>query len=102
MLVLEERPDRVRAQDRAAHVSTPCACLDGDGEADRRAAALLRHDLCNPLNAILGFSDLLAASEQLSAQHRRYAANIQAAGTVLLRRIDALLERARAGSTGQT
>jgi signal transduction histidine kinase len=61
------------------------------------ALALLRHDLCTPLNAILGFSGLLAEDERLDVQHRRYAANILASGTVLLRRVNALLAQDRIG-----
>jgi hypothetical protein len=45
------------------------------------------------LNAILGFSDLLAGDEGLNEQHRRYAANIRASGMVLLRKINTLLAR---------
>jgi signal transduction histidine kinase len=59
------------------------------------AAALLRHELCTPLNAILGFADLLAECEQLSTRHRRYAANIFTAGTDLLRTVNALVDQAR-------
>jgi signal transduction histidine kinase len=60
--------------------------------------SVARDELCTPLNAILGFSDLLAGCDQLSERHRRYAANIAASGTVLLRRINSLLDRARAAN----
>jgi signal transduction histidine kinase len=65
----------------------------------RNPLGLLRHDLCTPLNAILGFSDLLAENAQLSERHRRYAAHILAAGTDLLRTINALLDQARTKPT---
>jgi hypothetical protein len=39
-----------------------------------------------------------AGTEQLSARHRRYAANIRESGTVLLRRLNDLLEQARGES----
>jgi signal transduction histidine kinase len=76
--------NRIRIPDHDRHRSHP-----------DDSVSLLRHDLCTPLNAILGFADLLAECEQLSAQHRRYAANIFTAGTDLLRTVNALVDQAR-------
>jgi K+-sensing histidine kinase KdpD len=77
------------SQFQASRLSAPTPASSPD------PLKMLRHELCTPLNAILGFSDLLAGNEQLSERHRRYAANILASGTVLLRRINSLLEQAR-------
>ena len=39
--------------------------------------ATMSHELRTPLNSIIGFSEVLAGSEKLDEQQRRYAANIQ-------------------------
>jgi His Kinase A (phospho-acceptor) domain len=59
---------------------------DASGEDDR-----LSHELRTPLNAILGYAELLldGSAGPLTAQARECAANIQAAGRHLLRRVEA-------------
>jgi signal transduction histidine kinase len=97
-------PDRNRNRNRNHRVDfwehPRARALDADrggaaGAGPDDSVSLLRHDLCTPLNAILGFADLLAECEQLSARHRRYAANIFTAGTDLLRTVNALVDQAR-------
>jgi signal transduction histidine kinase len=57
--------------------------------------ATMSHELRTPLNAIIGFSEVLADDGQLSTQHRRYAANIQSSGKMLLAMINDILDAAK-------
>jgi signal transduction histidine kinase len=57
--------------------------------------ATMSHELRTPLNSIIGFSEVLAASDQLSERQRRYAANIQTSGKMLLSMINDLLDLAK-------
>jgi cell cycle sensor histidine kinase DivJ len=57
--------------------------------------AVLNHELRTSLNAILGFSDLLAGDGGLSQRHRRYAAHIHDSGRRLLIILEDLLDLAR-------
>jgi signal transduction histidine kinase len=47
------------------------------------------------LNSIIGFSEVLADSEHLSERQRRYAANIQSSGKMLLGMINDILDLAK-------
>jgi signal transduction histidine kinase len=55
----------------------------------------MSHELRTPLNSIIGFSEVLVDGGQLSPQHRRYAANIQASGKMLLAMINDILDSAK-------
>ncbi len=57
--------------------------------------ATMSHELRTPLNSIIGFSEVLAATEQLSERHRRYAGNIQTSGRMLLSMINDILDLAK-------
>ncbi len=57
--------------------------------------ANITHELRTPLNSILGFSDMLLASGQLSDKLRRYAENIQTSGRHLLALITDVLDLAK-------
>ena len=57
--------------------------------------ATTSHELRTPLNSILGFSEILASSGQLSERHRRYVANIQISGKMLLVLINDILDSAK-------
>jgi two-component system, NarL family, sensor histidine kinase BarA len=57
--------------------------------------ATMSHELRTPLNSIIGFSEVLSDSEQLSERQRRYAANIQSSGKMLLSMINDLLDLAK-------
>ncbi|HEV3163646.1 MAG TPA: ATP-binding protein [Isosphaeraceae bacterium] len=57
--------------------------------------ATMSHELRTPLNSIIGFSEVLADSEQLNERQRRYAANIQSSGKMLLGMINDILDLAK-------
>jgi len=57
--------------------------------------ATMSHELRTPLNSIIGFSEVLSDSEQLSERQRRYAANIQSSGKMLLGMINDILDLAK-------
>ncbi len=57
--------------------------------------ATMSHELRTPLNSIIGFSEVLSGSEQLQERHRRYAANIQTSGRMLLAMINDILDLAK-------
>jgi signal transduction histidine kinase len=57
--------------------------------------ATMSHELRTPLNSIIGFSEVLAGSEQLHERQRRYAANIQSSGKMLLGMINDILDLAK-------
>jgi signal transduction histidine kinase len=57
--------------------------------------ATMSHELRTPLNSIIGFSEVLSATEQLNERHRRYAGNIQTSGKMLLSMINDILDLAK-------
>jgi signal transduction histidine kinase len=57
--------------------------------------ATMSHELRTPLNSIIGFSEVLAGSDALSERQRRYAANIQTSGKMLLGMINDILDLAK-------
>jgi signal transduction histidine kinase len=57
--------------------------------------ATMSHELRTPLNSIIGFSEVLVDDGQLGPQQRRYAANIQSAGKMLLTMIKDILDSAK-------
>ncbi|MBI3462477.1 MAG: HAMP domain-containing protein [Planctomycetes bacterium] len=57
--------------------------------------ATVSHELRTPLNSILGFSDLLCTSEQLTDKQRRWIQNIQTSGKMLLDMINDILDLAK-------
>ncbi len=57
--------------------------------------ATMSHELRTPLNSIIGFSEVLAGSDQLSERQKRYAANIQTSGKMLLGMINDILDLAK-------
>jgi signal transduction histidine kinase len=57
--------------------------------------ATVSHELRTPLNSIIGFSDVLGAIEALDEKQKRYAANIQRSGTMLLEMINDILDLAK-------
>lgn len=57
--------------------------------------ANMSHELRTPLNSIIGFSDVLQGIESLNEKQRRYAANIQRSGRVLLEMINDILDLAK-------
>lgn len=58
----------------------------------------MSHELRTPLNSIIGFSDVLGGIEQLDAKQKRYVANIQSSGKVLLAMINDILDLAKMDS----
>ena len=57
--------------------------------------ATMSHELRTPLNSIIGFSEVLASNEQLNDRQKRYAANIQSSGKMLLGLINDILDLAK-------
>ena len=57
--------------------------------------ATMSHELRTPLNSIIGFSEVLAGSDQLNERQRRYAHNIQSSGKMLLGMINDILDLAK-------
>jgi signal transduction histidine kinase len=57
--------------------------------------ATMSHELRTPLNSIIGFSEVLVDGGQLSPLHRRYVANIQSSGKMLLAMINDILDSAK-------
>lgn len=57
--------------------------------------ATMSHELRTPLNSIIGFSEVLASNDQLPERQRRYAANIQNSGKMLLGMINDILDLAK-------
>jgi len=57
--------------------------------------ATMSHELRTPLNSIIGFSEVLSGSDQLNERQRRYAANIQSSGKMLLGMINDILDLAK-------
>ena len=58
----------------------------------------MSHELRTPLNSILGFSEVLGGIEQLDAKQKRYVANIQSSGKLLLAMINDILDLAKMDS----
>jgi two-component system, NarL family, sensor histidine kinase BarA len=57
--------------------------------------ATMSHELRTPLNSIIGFSEVLFSSEELSDRQRKFAQNIQTSGRMLLAMINDILDLAK-------
>ena len=57
--------------------------------------ATMSHELRTPLNSILGFSDVLLTSGNLTEKQQRWVSNIQSSGQQLLNQINDLLDLAK-------
>jgi two-component system, NarL family, sensor histidine kinase BarA len=57
--------------------------------------ATMSHELRTPLNSILGFSDLLARSDNLTEKQKRFVRNVQTSGNALMVMINDLLDLAK-------
>ena len=57
--------------------------------------ATMSHELRTPLNSIIGFSEILAGSDTLNDRQKRFAANIQTSGKMLLGMINDILDLAK-------
>jgi signal transduction histidine kinase len=57
--------------------------------------ATMSHELRTPLNSILGFSEVLLSSEQLTDKQQRWVRNIQTSGDRLLNLINDILDLAK-------
>jgi len=57
--------------------------------------ATMSHELRTPLNSIIGFSEVLSTSDSLNERQKRYAANIQSSGRMLLGMINDILDLAK-------
>jgi signal transduction histidine kinase len=57
--------------------------------------ATMSHELRTPLNSILGFSEVLLSSDQLSEKQQRWVRNVQSSGERLLNLINDILDLAK-------
>ena len=57
--------------------------------------ATMSHELRTPLNSIIGFSEILSGSDSLNDRQKRFAANIQTSGKMLLGMINDILDLAK-------
>jgi two-component system, NarL family, sensor histidine kinase BarA len=57
--------------------------------------ATMSHELRTPLNSILGFSDVLARSDNLTEKQQRFVHNVQTSGKTLMVMINDLLDLAK-------
>jgi len=57
--------------------------------------ATMSHELRTPLNSIIGFSEVLSSSPNLTEKQKRYVSNILSAGRMLLRMITDSLDLAK-------
>ncbi len=57
--------------------------------------ATMSHELRTPLNSIIGFSEILAGADSLNDRQKRFAANIQTSGKMLLVMINDILDLAK-------
>src|SRR5580704_7579584 len=57
--------------------------------------ATMSHELRTPLNSILGFSDILARSDNITDKQKRFVRNIQTSGNNLMAMINDLLDLAK-------
>jgi signal transduction histidine kinase len=57
--------------------------------------ATMSHELRTPLNSILGFSDLLARSDNMTEKQKRFVRNVQTSGNALMVMINDLLDLAK-------
>ena len=57
--------------------------------------ATMSHELRTPLNSIIGFSEILSGSDTLNDRQKRFAANIQTSGKMLLGMINDILDLAK-------
>lgn len=82
---------------RTAALQTANLELARASQAKSEFLAHMSHDLRQPLNAIIGFTDLLltAQGEPLSARQRRYLGHVATAGRQLLSLINDLLDLSR-------
>jgi signal transduction histidine kinase len=55
----------------------------------------MSHELRDPLNSIIGFSEVLIAADNLSEKQKRYAGNIMTSGQRLMALINDILELAK-------
>ena len=64
-------------------------------EAKTRFLFNMSHDIRTPMNAIIGFSDLLGKNLNNEEKVREYLGKIKSSGNILMRIIDQVLEVAR-------
>ncbi len=64
--------------------------------------ATVSHELRTPLNSIIGFSEILSEAPELQEKHRKFVANIQTSGRMLLGMINDILDMAKIESGRMT
>jgi len=64
--------------------------------------ATVSHELRTPLNSIIGFSEILSEAPELQEKHRKFVANIQTSGRMLLSMINDILDMAKIESGRMT
>ncbi len=93
--VLEETNARLQAH--AEDLAAANRRLKAAGRAQAEFLAAMSHEICTPLNAIVGFSELLEASagESLAPPQRQYLADLRQASEHLLALVSDLLDLAQ-------
>jgi PAS domain S-box-containing protein len=97
LCIIHDRTDQVeanRALEAAAQAEMQRDMAQTANQAKSQMLARVSHEFRTPLNAVIGFSDLLLAGEQhlQSADARRYVQYIRDAGTNLLTLVDEVLQ----------
>ncbi|QFY88735.1 PAS domain S-box protein [Magnetovirga frankeli] len=82
-----------KAMEQSLHAAKEAA--EAANRAKSEFLASMSHELRTPLNAILGFAQLFGMDEQLSAESREHAQEIERAGHYLLGLINDLIDLAR-------
>ena len=89
----------VRCVDKEIAMTQELKKAKEDAEKANKAKSMflfnLSHDIRTPMNAVMGFADLIEKHEDDPAKQREYTANIKKSGRYLLDLINAVLEMAR-------
>jgi signal transduction histidine kinase len=81
--------------ERTAELKTAAEEIEAVSESKSRLLSAISHDLRTPLTSILGYSELMSASPELSESTARWAENARSAALHLNALIDELSEMAR-------
>ena len=98
LAIVRDVSERKRMEDQRREAK---AAAGLDAQAGSALPASMRHELCTPLNAIIGFSTLLESQKAgpLTDRQLRYAQNILSGGRRLLELIETILDPSRAAAT---
>ncbi len=89
-----------RDRDRLQAETVARAAAEASSEAKTRMIGVIAHEMGNPLNAVLGFAQLLRMDEQLDARRTEWLDRIQQAGRAMQSLLEDLVEFARSEAGG--